>query len=588
MLCVAIHLATSYPHSRYANILKRRSDVQDKYDYVIIGGGTAGLTVGDRLSENGKHTVLVIEAGALDDQSGFPGNTNSSRMFNIRSTSQRELNNRDFWVGIGKVVGGSSNVNGQVFLRGTKEEYDIWKKLGGPHSTWDWTGLLPYFKRAVHFTPPDPGIAKEFNITYDLNAWGQDPRAKIYATFSNTFKAGMKILYNAMRNMPGVDVPIDGAGGANGLLWFTTSMDPKTYLRSYARTGHWDGLNRTNYELIPNTRVSKPIFEGTAVIGVEYGPATHGVKRTVRAMKEVILAAGTVHTPQILQLSGIGPEALLEEANITAKVNLPGVGMNFQDHSYIPSISYSWGKVPPEPPLNHTIPIGGSNPVLGAFLGLPAITPNNYEILANRFSSQAPETYLPVNVHPTVVAGYAKQKQIWAEAMRSKGVTFLEYIMSDGPGGSVQNLHCASRGTIMIDVANPQGEMIVDYRAGTNPIDIDVMVENIKFMRRFMTTGELAQYEAVELSPGISFDDDEKLAGWAREHIIPSVFHPVGTAAMMPRELGGVVDDKLLVYGVQGLSVVDASIMPTIVGATTSMTVYAVAEKAADMIKARA
>ena len=148
-------------------------------------------------------------------------------------------------------------------------------------------------------------------------------------------------MYNAMAAMPGVEVPQDQAGGDNGLAYFTTSMDPNDYTRSYARTGHWDGINRPNYHLITSSKVNKILFDGTTATGVQYVPANGGGQgSTVTANKEVILAAGAIHTPQVLQLSGIGPSSLLLPANIPVVADLPGVGSNFQDHSYIPSISY--------------------------------------------------------------------------------------------------------------------------------------------------------------------------------------------------------------------------------------------------------
>jgi len=211
-------------------------------------------------------------------------------------------------------------------------------------------------------------------------------------------------------------------------------------------------------------------------------------------------------------------------------------------------------------------------------IGLPIVSPERFEEIAAAFEAQDPMTHLPDSYTEEQVEGYRQQQKVWSKLMRSKGVVFLEMMMGR-PGGSIQNLHCQSRGTVLIDPADPQGEMIVDYRAASNEIDVRVMVEMIRFMRRYMTTGELAAYEATEQSPGANVTSDADLSAWARGIIIPSVYHPVATAAKMPREWAGVVDEDLLVYGVKGLSIVDASIFPTIVGATTSMTVYAVAEK---------
>lgn len=210
---------------------------------------------------------------------------------------------------------------------------------------------------------------------------------------------------------------------------------------------------------------------------------------------------------------------------------------------------------------------------------MKAVSPETYETFASTLEDQDAASLLPEGTHPTVAEGYARQLAIYARAMRDNSLSFLECMLGGSPFCSPQNVHPVSRGTVSLNASDPEGEVLVDYRAGSNPVDIDIMVELIKFFRRYITTGDLEEYGAVEVSPGAEVETDEELAEWARGQIIPSVFHPVGTAAKMPREFGGVVDEELRVYGVDGLSVVDASVMPTIVGGTTSMTVYAIAEK---------
>ncbi|KAF2834637.1 GMC oxidoreductase [Patellaria atrata CBS 101060] len=585
LLCLTTfsNLVSAWPGPKsYVNIKTRSEQIADEYDYIIVGGGTSGLTVGDRLTEDGKSTVLVLEHGFY----GGPITLDPTRMYNITSVPQPHLNDRRFNVGIGNIVGGSSAVNGMVFLRGTREEYDAWAELGGPNSTWTWEGILPYFKKGITLAPPDPAQAKEFNITYSMDYWGTT--SKIFGSFGKGAMGGvMKVLYSAMKKMPGMTVPIDSGAGETGLYWYPLSQDPNTYARSYARSGHWDGLNRTNYELLVGAKVNGLLFDGDNATGVTFlsRNETNSTIHSVRARKEVILAAGAVHTPQILILSGIGPSAFLKEADIPIKIDLPGVGHNFQDHSYIPSVGFQWGIVPT---ANVSNPGSGSGaaPNLATMIGMPVISPDNFEAIAQRYADQDPTQYLPSSYDETLKEGFKAQHAVNTKFLRSKHVTFLE-IMVRGPGGSVQNLHPMSRGTILPDPKNPTSEMIVDYNAGANPTDIDVMVENIRFMRRFMTTGDLAQYEAKETMPGANVTTDEDLAEWARQVIIPSVYHPIGTCAKVPREHGGVVDEDLLVYGTKKLSIIDSSIHPLLVGATTSMTVYAVAEKAADIIKAR-
>ena len=216
---------------------------------------------------------------------------------------------------------------------------------------------------------------------------------------------------------------------------------------------------------------------------------------------------------------------------------------------------------------------------LGVAVGLPIISPSRFESIAASLESQPASKYLPKDSHPSVVAGYQQQKRLYAREMRSLGLSFLRIAVTSALSGSDSsiltwqpiNIHPASRGTVLIDPSQPEAEPVVDYRTASNPVDLTIVLESLEFMRRLMAT-----VNATEVIPGPDVTD---LTAWLREKTIPYVYHPVGTAPKMPREWGGVVDEELRVYGVKGLRVVDASIMPTTVGATTSMTVYAIAEK---------
>jgi choline dehydrogenase len=250
--------------------------------------------------------------------------------YNITSVPQTSLRNRTFPILIGKVVGGSSAVNAMMAIRGSKQDYDQWGAFFGKSSAWTWKGMLPYFKKAVHFTPPPPALAS--TIAHDAALWGNT--SGVHAAWPSFQYPATFAQVDTWRDMPGVDYRPDSGTGLPGLYWYPTFMDPTTATRSYARTGHWENARRHNYHLLTGSKVNKILLQGTKAYGVRFISAADGAGTTasIRANKEVILAAGALHTPQIMQLSGLGPRQLLASANIPVTVDLPGVGQNFQDH----------------------------------------------------------------------------------------------------------------------------------------------------------------------------------------------------------------------------------------------------------------
>ncbi|KAF4776131.1 glucose oxidase [Colletotrichum scovillei] len=602
-------ISSSIPRSiAHSRILPIACDVKAEYDYVIVGGGTSGLTVADRLTESGERKFVSEEEKA-------PPYTDSSHTFNFSSVPQEGLNGRKINVIGGVMLGGSTGVNAMQVHRGQKEDYDRWGSYFGNESEWSWDGLLPYFKKAWNFHPPTPELTEQFDIKYDAGFWGNS--SGIHASFP-TFHWPM--LIEAFKEIQGVDFPVDSGAGDPGVFWYPTSFDPATVTRSMARRGHWDGIEaaRDNYETITGHKVLKVLFDGDSkvetrtAIGVSYveaNSATFNGARIVKARKEVILATGSIHTPQILQRSGVGGRALLEAAGIEVVVDLPGVGQNFQDHPVGAGATFTFTNFDVHPDMtdlvnnqtfideakaefeaNRTGPltIGAGN--VATFLPFPVITPS-FEAITSAYESQPPSAHLPPDTHPTVIAGYAAQQTRLAAALRSPGAAFYNFFLRGSPTESnFVLLHPLSRGTISLNTSDPFfAEPIVDYRALSNPTDLAVQIEFIRFTRRyFLESATLARYAPVETVPGANVTSDEALGEAVRRMVSPTTFHPVGTAAMMPRALGGVVDEGLEVYGVRGLSVVDASVMPDLPGAYTQQTVYAVAEKAADLIKARA
>ncbi|KAK3368632.1 hypothetical protein B0H63DRAFT_504369 [Podospora didyma] len=536
-----------------ARHVKHLADLRSSYDYVVVGGGTAELTVADRLSESTKRNASDPNSG------GF-----FAHQYNITSQPQTELGNRIVSINVGFGVGGSSAINGMAVMRGN----------------------------AIHFVPPDLTLAADFNITYDIEAaWGQYEDTHVYASYPGGLNSSIKTTYNALKSVPGLDYPQDGHAGSHGVFFYPVSVDPATRLRSYSRTGHWDfSQSRNNYDIITGVRANKILFDHHNVAtGVQFVSKSSHCKTVVRATKEIVLSAGAIHTPQVLQLSGIGPAQLLKKANIPVRVNLPGVGSNFQDHPVSPPVFFRYQNPPPTPPTSstHLPPSEGQGQGLVAYLNLPITAPDEYEAIASRYESQDIAAFSPPGTPAAVLAGYRAQQAIFAREMRRTNVSFLNYVVFAFPGGQPINLHIASRGTVNINASSPESEPLVDYRALSNPTDVDLMVAYIQFIRRlFGPNGPLAEYGPIETTPGAAnTSTHEQLSAYVRAGYFPAGAHPIGTAAKMRRELGGVVDDELKVYEVKGLRVADASIMPVLIGGATQLTAYAIGEKAAAMIK---
>ncbi|KAI0886082.1 putative GMC oxidoreductase [Annulohypoxylon maeteangense] len=593
------------------------SQVRSSYDYVIVGAGTAGLTIADRLTTDGKSTVLVVENGDIVDspriRQVYSGTAamGPTWSYQINSVPQVNLKNRSTAVLAGNLVGGSSAINAMMTVRGTSEDYDRWGGFFGNDSSWSWDGLLPYMKKALNFVPPDPAVAELMNITYDASYWGNN--SGVYAGWPFFQWPGLTTQIEAFKDIPGVEFPPDSGAGKAGVYWFPTFMDPKQVQRSYARTGHFDGINRTNHDIVTKSHVTKVLLNDGTATGVNFwqkiGNAT--IQKTVKANREVILSAGAIHSPQILQLSGIGPRKLLQSAGLNTSVDLPGVGQNFQDHPMVfMSILLANFTTHPSPldmfgnpnftdwaqelwRTNKTGPYSMGLGNAAAWLGMPVISPERFESIASKLENQDHGAQLPADTDETVIAGYSAQMKNMAASIRSTNTAFYNHVLSGGgSSGSLIDLHPLSRGTVNINTTDPfNTEPIVDYRALSNPVDLDIvsetiMVEFLRFTKRYFFETRLKELIPRQVQPPDYVNEPEDLAGFLAENLSPSEFHPSGTCAMMPRELGGVVDESLKVYGVKNLRVVDASIMPTLPGANTCQTVYAIAEKVADLIEA--
>ncbi|KAI4927929.1 hypothetical protein J4E86_011774 [Alternaria arbusti] len=583
------------------------------YDYIIVGGGTSGLTVANRLTENGKHTVLVIEYGNLvnDPSILVPANTLSftptpERYFNFTPVPNPGLNNDTTSPLAAAIVGGSSAVNGMFFDRGSEADYDAWEALG--NKGWGFKDLLPYFKKSVTFTPPSEEVVEKYNYTWDVDA-AYGGHGEIQVSFPPYQFPGQNRLWDAWTEI-GVEKPKEAAAGdAIGSIMAPSALDPVLRTRSYARTAHYEPYaKRRNYHLLTGYQATDILFKEGGELeaeGVSMVKVGGTEKSAVKARKEVIVAAGAIWTPWLLQRSGVGPKSVLEKAGIAVKKHLPGVGANFQDHPFGGSV-WNWTTNPYFPTAgalatNQTFyaeaekeytqsregPLTTSRGNQAAFLPLKTVDPEGWQALVDAVAAQDPTPYLPAQYDETLIAGAKAIHNITAEYLARDDAAAFEFTFAEGPIGNAAIMRPLSRGTVNINPADPASGPLVDWRTFSNPLDIKFAVQMVRFSRRFNTLSSFAALGAVELSPGSNVASDDAIEGYLRSTMDPTFVHMAGTASMLPEELGGVVGTDLKVYGVGKLSVVDASIVPYLPATHLCTTVYAIAEKAADAIKAR-
>ncbi|KAM0723541.1 hypothetical protein Q7P37_000528 [Cladosporium fusiforme] len=584
--------------------------LDSEYDYIIVGGGVSGLVVANRLSEDPEKTVLVVEYGEIPNtlNTSVPAfvlrKDQSERTWAFSSTPQTHLANRSAAVRVGSAVGGGSVINGMAYTRGSAVDYASWGALG--NDGWSWDTLFPYFRKSTTFTPPAEEYVEQYGYEWTPDVYGEGP---VQVGFASWQWPVAQLEAQAWTDDLSIRSVREGNNGSHtGLIWGAQTVSGVTGNRSTAATAYYQPVsNRTNLHLLVRHFGAKIEFEGnsTSVSGVKV--ASRDSKSDSRSIisSNVVLAAGAVNTPRLLQLSGIGPSNLLESLDIDVRVDAPGVGANFQDHPALyMSFSYEndtsigqevwqdqdfYDAAWEEYTTNHTglFTFGLSSRIV--FASLQDLNPD-FESTAESLTSPSQLEKLPsiYTNNSTLLQGYRKQLEVLQTQFRDNEAAVVE-IAFGGSGAVTLSLQKPlSRGTIAINSTNPDPSLppLLDFNAGSNEIDIQIAISGVRKVREFMSAKSLKKLGPVELVPGVDFQTHEELEAVMRESLYgPSFAHPAGTAAMMSRSLGGVVDNELRVYGAEGLWVVDASIFPVLPAAHTQATVYAVAEFAADMIK---
>ena len=559
--------------------------------------------------------VLVIEYGDVNFAPGLfdpptiwiTPNPDYAPSWNFLSLPNPEMANRPASIQVGQTVGGSSAVNGMFFDRGSRLDYNAWAEVSGPD--WSWNSLFPYFKKSVTFTPPSPAIAQKYNYTWDVSAYGGS--GPIYSSWASFQWADQSVLDKAWREMR-IRPRTECAGGdKEGICWVPASQHPVTARRSHAGLGHYaDVQPRANYDLLVKHQVVRVVYPN----GLKSGPPLVEVRSlvdnhlfNVTVSKEVILAAGAFHTPTVLQRSGIGPSSFLTNAGIPVVLDLPGVGSNLQDHAGPPltwnyTKPYEYWPLPSQmrnatfkdeataafnnPVASGPYTLAGGNNAI--YVSLPHVTAQYKEItkkIRRMATDGSAASYLPpdIRTNTAMIAGYKQQLLVLAELLENSESPSLETPWASAePIGRAWAflLHPLSRGTVRLNLTDHLSMPILDYRSGSNPVDFDLHLAHLRFLRGVLDTPTMQQHGAIETGPGAAVaGDDQALRNYTSQQSFLSFFHPCCTAAMLPKPKGGVIGPDLKVHGASGLRVVDISILPFLPAAHTSSTAYAVAEK---------
>ncbi|KAF2855286.1 GMC oxidoreductase [Plenodomus tracheiphilus IPT5] len=605
----------NFRHSRFATRqssenppsggVEEEPSFNEEYDFVIAGGGTAGLVLANRLTESGRFSVLVLEAGPNPEQvrsHESPGGNQfikgSVIDWGLLTTPQEHLNNRTLQYLRGRTLGGSSTTNGLYYARGSASVYDQWEEKGNPG--WGWNSVYHLFVKSTTFNAPTTPELSAFSQDYKTftpSLYGSGPLELGFQGYVPPSTDGFIVACSEAANIPVVEDLNNGDGF--GIKHGTATLNSKLRRSSSYDSFYQQARNRTNLRVLHDAPVTGIVMSSPTnsssrprAIGVSYIEQRTGFVSQARARNEVIVSMGAFHSPQLLMVSGIGPAEELAKVGIEPVVVNENVGQHLNDHSVFSIMARAQDFASTTDMSRTPESLREAQTLFYTNLTGPYTAPSG---ITNGFQKLNESQLREIGAEAIIDAGLANQshveylfESVWYPWIPTPFWAPLpnESYISITASSMVQ----LSRGTVTLRTASMSDSPLINSNYYADPTDGAIGIESFKYLRKILRHPALQQFTLGdfngEVSPGpaVADDDDEAILEYIRANTIPN-WHATGTNRMLPEEDGGVVNPRLQVYGVDNLRVIDCSIVPVLPDVNILASIYMLAEKGAEMIR---